>query len=154
SRASAGALLLSAISSAHAYDVLTSREDDARTGVSLSETLLTPAAIDAGASPGQFGKLFTYSLSFAGQQAGDIYAQPLYLSNIGIPGQGMANMLLIATMGNYLFALDADGPIPGGDGILWERSLGVAPTVADIWKNCSQSSPCLFTGSNIRGTAG
>jgi hypothetical protein len=138
----------------YAADVLTSREDDARTGASLHESLLNPADIDATANPGSFGKLFTYPLTFDGQPSGDIYAQPLYVSNVSISGHGVANVLIVGTMSNFLFALDADGIDQRPDGVLWQRSLGAAPTVQDVWKNCSVSRPCLDKGSNIRNTLG
>src|SRR5437773_9087909 len=67
---------------AGSHDVLTSRGDDGRTGAALSETVLTPEIVDVHKSPGQFGKLFAYHLDFDGQAAGDIYAQPLYVSNV------------------------------------------------------------------------
>ena len=131
-------------------DVLASRNDDGRTGANLREFLLRPDNVQ----PGSFGKLFEYPKA-GGPPIGDVYAQPLYVSNVGIPGHGTANMLLVATMKNLVFAFDADGPQAGRDGVLWQRSLGTAPTMDDIWSNCSAARPCLpLIGGNIRGHAG
>jgi hypothetical protein len=87
---------------------------------------------------------------------GDIYAQPLYVSNVGIPGHGTANVLLVATMNGFVFALDADSPRVGSDGVFWKRNLGPPPSIDDVWRNCSPSFPCpgLFRGTNIRGNLG
>src|SRR5690349_14995672 len=59
-------------------DVLTYHNDNARTGQNLRETLLTPANVNAS----NFGKLFVISVD------GKVDAQPLYVSNIAIPGNG------------------------------------------------------------------
>lgn len=137
-------------------DVLTSRNDDSRTGAALHETLLTPDNVSGLRNPGGFGKLFAYDLAaIGGQAAGEIYAQPLYVSNVSVPGHGLANMLLVATMSNLVVALDADEPRPGRDGVLWKRAFGQAPDMAgDVWRNC-QVSHCLAPiGHNIKGSAG
>src|SRR5712691_7070546 len=68
-------------------DVLTSRYDNARTGADLNETLLTTSTVNAD----DFGKLFAYNLDFNGQEGGDVYAQPLYVSHVRIPGKGVKN---------------------------------------------------------------
>jgi outer membrane protein assembly factor BamB len=139
---------------ANAQDVLASRYDDARTGAALRERLLTPHSIDRTIDSEAFGLLFRYKLDVAGEPAGDIYAQPLFVSRVGVPGRGTKNLLLVATMKNFVFALDADGPTGSDGGLLWQRSLGLAPQVDDVWRNCSVANPCLDRGSNIRGTVG
>jgi hypothetical protein len=58
-------------------DVLTQHNDPARTGVQLHETILTPANV----RPATFGRLYERSVE------GQIIAQPLYESNLAIPGQ-------------------------------------------------------------------
>jgi hypothetical protein len=50
-----------------------------------------------------FGKLF--SLSFQG----DTYAQPLYVPNVSIPGDGTRNVVYVATEHDVVYAFDADG---------------------------------------------
>jgi len=55
-------------------DVLTNRNSSSRTGVTSGETLLTKELV----SPSTFGKLFTRTVD------GDLYAQPLIVSNLEI----------------------------------------------------------------------
>ena len=57
-------------------NVYTRSYDNARTGANLQETTLTPANVNAT----NFGKLFTFHTD------GEIYAQPLYVSNLAIAG--------------------------------------------------------------------
>src|SRR5207249_2266129 len=98
---------------------------------------------------------FSYNLSYGGVPGGDVYAQPLYVSRIGVPTHGVVNLVIVATTNNVVFAFDADGPKLGGDGALWIRDLGIPPSINDVWKNCNISSPCLPTpGTNIRGNVG
>ncbi len=82
--------------------VLTAQYDNARTGATLTETTLTPANVNAQ----HFGKLFSLPVD------GDVYAQPLYLPNIDIPGKGRHNVLYVATEHDSVYAFDADSSSP------------------------------------------
>ncbi|HEU4683824.1 MAG TPA: hypothetical protein VFS39_04915 [Nitrospira sp.] len=86
---------------------LTYRNDNARTGQNLEETILTPANVNAA----QFGLLFSYPVD------GWVYAQPLYMPNVFIGGQPR-NVVFVATEHDTVYAFDADG-----GGILWQRSF-------------------------------
>ena len=68
-------------------NVLTQHNDNARTGQNLQETVLTPSNVN----PTQFGQLFQQPVS------GQVIAQPLYVSQLAIPGKGTHNVVYVAT---------------------------------------------------------
>jgi hypothetical protein len=78
--------------------LLTSQNDNARTNANLKETILKPSNVNAK----QFGKIFSLPVD------GDIYAQPLHLPGIEIPGKGRHNVLYVATEHDSVYAYDAD----------------------------------------------
>jgi hypothetical protein len=97
--------------------VVTSQFDNSRTSANLHETTLTPANVNAA----HFGKLFKLKVD------GDIYAQPLYVPHLMIPGKGVHNVLFVATEHDSVYAFDADSAAES----LWHVSFlkGGASTV-------------------------
>lgn len=97
---------------AAAQDVTTWHYDNNRSGVQANETILTPANIQAST----FGKVFSF------QVTGDVYAQPLYLSQYTMNDGQLHNVLIVATQRDNIYAFDADGKNPA-QGYLWSRNL-------------------------------
>ncbi len=125
--------------------VTTYRNNLARTGENLAETTLTLANVN----PAQFGKIFSRPVD------GQIYAQPLYLPSVAIPGKGIHNVVFVATEHDSVYAFDADSNTGPNASPLWQVSLADAasgestPGVADVM-NCTTIAPELgITGTPV-----
>ncbi len=105
-------VFLLAASAAAQVNVLTGNYDLQRTNSNLQETILNQQNVNTS----NFGKLGYFPVD------GEIYAQPLYASGIQITGQGLHNVVYIATMHNSVYAIDADQP--GSTTALWQVNLG------------------------------
>ena len=118
--------------------VLTSHNDNLRTGQNVNETILTPANVG---SPG-FGRLFSYAVD------GNIYGQPLYIQNLTVNGANH-NVAYVATEHNSVYAFDADG-LQGGS--LWQVNFnnpaaGVIPVpMSDV------NDPAIIPENGITST--
>jgi len=77
---------------------LTSRGDNARDGANTNETLLTPANVNQNS----FGHLFSFPVDYV------VMAQPLYMPDVNIPGQGTHNVIYVVTQADSVYAIDAD----------------------------------------------
>jgi hypothetical protein len=102
--------------------VATYHNDNARTGQNVIETALTPGNVNAA----HFGKLYSFPVD------GSVYAQPLYLPQVAIPGNGIHNVVIVATQHDSVYAFDADSPTPAP---LWQVSFlnpdaGITPLSA------------------------
>ncbi|HEY0793686.1 MAG TPA: hypothetical protein VGD78_21675, partial [Chthoniobacterales bacterium] len=95
-----------------AADVLTYHNDLARTGLNPNETILTPQNV----ASGSFGLLRTLPVD------GQLYAQPLYVSNLAVTSggqaQGSRNVVIVATEHDSIYAFDADSGT-----LYWKTSL-------------------------------
>ena len=102
-----------------AVSVPMSQYDFARTGANLQEGVLNPSTVDAT----HFGKLFLRKVDDS------VYALPLIVPGLDISGN-RHNVLFIASMGNTVYAFDADDPAQSKP--LWSRNLGT-PAPGDSW---------------------
>src|SRR4029077_12311567 len=75
-------------------NMVTYHNDNRRTGQNLNEVILQPSNVTSTS----FGKLFTYSVD------GYVFAQPLIVSGVSIPGFGARNVLFVATEHNTIYA--------------------------------------------------
>ena len=131
--------------------VTTYHSDNGRTGQNTQETILTTANVNST----NFGKLFSQALD------GYSYGQPLYVSNVAIPNQGVHNVVYMATMNDSVYAFDADSNSGSNAQPLWQvnftdPTLGIT-TVPTSDLNCPDpittqvgimSTPVIDTTSN------
>ena len=101
--------------------VTTSQYGSARTGANVSESILTPGNVNVS----HFGKLGAFPVD------GPIYAQPLYLPAVDVPGKGSHDLVLVATEHDSVYAFDARASSTASP--LWHvnfTSPGVSPVPA------------------------
>lgn len=106
-------------------NVTTYHNDNFRTGQNTQEAMLTPGNVNTN----QFGRLFSSPVD------GDIYAQPLYVAGLNMPGSGVHNVVFAATEGDSVYAFDADNGTQ-----LWQASMidtahGAAPGATTVDSN-------------------
>ncbi len=93
----------------------TSRGDNSRGNANTNETLLTPTNVNKNS----FGHLFSFPVDYV------VMAQPLYMPNVNIPGQGMHNVVYVVTQADSVYAIDADNGTQ-----LWYASMLYGGTTA------------------------
>lgn len=106
-------------------DVLTSKNDPARTGQNLTESVLTPANV----ASGNFGLLRRIPVD------GKLDAQPLYVSQLNVAG-ATHDVAIVATEHASVYALDV-----GSGGVLWHVSLLAAGETSSDPRGCYQIEP-------------
>ena len=79
-------------------DVLTYHQDSLRTGWDSTETVLNPTDVNSAS----FGKLFNMPTDAR------VDAEPLYVAGVNIPGQGVHNVVYVASENDSVYAFDAD----------------------------------------------
>jgi outer membrane protein assembly factor BamB len=110
-------------------DVVTYKNDVARTGQNLAESTLTPANVNSST----FGKLRMLPVD------GKVDAQPLLLSGLTVQGASH-NVVFVATENDSVYAFDADSGTQ-----LWHVSvLGAGESVSGLPPSgCDQVSPTI-----------
>ena len=104
-----------------AADVLTAQYDNARTASNPSEVYLSTINVN----PARFGKLFTRTLD------GWVFAQPLYMKNVAVPGHATVNLVFVCTAHNTVYAFDADNAAVSAP--YWSRNLGPSDTTPNTF---------------------
>ena len=100
-------------------------------------------------NPTGFGKLASRPVD------GQVYAQPLYVSRVNIPGKGIHNVVYVATEHDSVYAFDADSATGQNAAPLWhvnftdpstgERTLNVVDVL-----NCPSITPEIgITGTPV-----
>lgn len=92
----------------HHTTVTTYHNDNSRSGVNPNETTLTPGNVNVVS----FGKIATVPVE------GEVYAQPLYISDVRMPDGNNHNLVIVATQHDQVYAIDADTRT-----VLWQRSF-------------------------------
>jgi hypothetical protein len=112
--------------------------DNARSGANSSETILTPLNVNYN----QFGKLFTQPVD------GLVIGQALYLPGVTIPGNGVHNVVYVATMHDSVYAFDADSASGGDANPLWHTSFLIngATTVPIALQGCGPTTAWTEVG--------
>jgi hypothetical protein len=100
-------------------NILTFHNDKMRSGLNPHETQLTPSNVNVRA----FGKLFFYPVD------GYLYAEPLYVSQLAIPGQGTHNVVYVASPLWQKSFIDPANGITTVDGL---NDLGCANLVPEV----------------------
>jgi hypothetical protein len=107
-------------------NVLTYHNDIARTGQNLTETTLTHANLNSSS----FGKLFSVPVD------GRVDAQPLYVSQLVLAGQGVHSVVYAATENDSVYAIDANT-----GAVLWRVILLAAGETSSDDRGCGQVTP-------------
>jgi hypothetical protein len=114
-----------------AIDVVTYHYDNLRTGQNVNETTLTTANVNSS----KFGKLGSFSVD------GKVDGQPLYLSNVSIPGKGTKNVLYVVTEHDSIYAFDADSVSGSSSTVLWRVSALKSGESSSDDRGCGQVTP-------------
>jgi hypothetical protein len=114
--------------------VTTSQYNNSRTGANLGEKILTPQNVNAA----QFGKIGAFKVD------GTVYAQPLFLPSVDIPGKGKHDVVYVATEHDSVYAFDAYRP---ADPPLWHVNfLDAAHNIKTVSEDDAQ---CPFIRPEI-----
>lgn len=124
--------------------VLTQHNDLARTGANLREKILNVSNVNSQS----FGLLFTRAVD------GQIYTQPLIVSDLRLGGRGRRTLVIVATVNDTVYAFDAEEA--GAEKPYWHVSLlgpgAVPPCAADMTGACGGDYSDFSGNCGIVGT--
>jgi hypothetical protein len=103
------------VGAATLVSALTYHYDNTRQGANTNETTLTPSNVNVGS----FGKLFSYTVD------GHVYAQPIVMAGVNVPGKGTHNIVFVATQHDSVYAFDADSNAGVNGGLLWHTIASI-----------------------------
>ena len=120
--------------------VLTQHNDLNRTGWNDKESILNTKNVNRNS----FGKIFSRSVD------DQIYAQPLVVSGVNIPGQGTRDIVIVATVNNTVYAFDADSAAVINP--YWQTNL--TPSRSRVIKNKDMTGACDGYYEDFSGNMG
>ena len=123
-------------------NVVTRQNDNQRTGQNLQETILSRANVNSNS----FGKIFSYPVD------GQIYAEPLYVSNLTMAIGGVHNVVFVATEYDSVYAFDADSAALNPNPLWHVNFLNPAAGVTPIPCVLGAGTCQLFPIVGITGT--
>ena len=121
--------------------VLTQHNDLARTGANLNETVLSVSNVNSN----QFGLIGARPVD------DQIYAQPLVMTNVTIPGRGIHNLVTVATVNDTIYAFDADDMSITAP--YWSKSFIQPPNIVAP-KNTDMTGACGGNYMDFSGNIG
>jgi hypothetical protein len=124
---------------ASSTDVVTYHYDNQRTGQNLNEVTLTPANVNSS----NFGKVSEFAVD------GQIDGQALFLSQLAISGQGMKDVLYVATENDTVYAVDAQSISGSSATVLWKTSVLAAGESPATSLPCGNISPNGVTATPV-----